>query len=318
MNWKKLGKIFDPSEHTLYNNCSLYAQSPQTLVFNDFVRIYFSTRQIDADGKHLSFIMYVDFSKDFKTILKISNHEIIKLGNLGCYDEHGIFPLNIVRNKDLIYGFIGGWNRRYSVLVDGAIGLAMSKDNGETFQRIGDGPVMGPNLKEPFLVADPFVKIFDNIFHMWYIFGERWVEHTKGSPPERIYKIAHATSKDGINWDRNGKFIIPDSLSEEESQALPTVVKIGNIYHMYFCYRYAVDFRTNVSRGYKIGYAYSSDLINWTRNDKQAGIKLSEENAWDSTMMCYPHIFESDNKIFMLYNGNDFGKTGFGIAELIS
>lgn len=316
MEWKKLGKIFDPREHKLFNNCKEFSQSPQALVFDDFVRIYFSTRQIEPDGKHLSNIMYVDYSKDFKKILRVSDHEIIKLGNLGCYDEHGIFPLNVVRHNDQIYGFIGGWNRRYSVLIDGAIGLAISKDNGETYTRIGDGPVMGPTPLEPFLVADPFVKVIDGIFHMWYIFGERWVEFHKNQAPERIYKIAYAFSKDGINWERNGTFIIENSLPEEESQALPTVIKHGDRYHMYFCYRYAADFRTNPDRGYRIGYAYSTDMKTWTRDDANAGISLTE-GSWDSTMMCYPHLFELDGKKYMLYNGNEFGKTGFGIAELI-
>jgi hypothetical protein len=316
MYWRKIGKIFDPLEHHFFNNCKEFAQSPQTLVFEDFIRVYFSSRETDKEGKHLSKILYVDFSKDFKKILKISNHEIIKLGNLGCYDEHGIFPLNILKHNKIIYGYIGGWNRRYSVLIDGAIGLSISKDEGETFQRIADGPIMGPNLNEPFLIADPFVKIYNNTFHMWYIFGEKWVEFKKDSQPERVYKIAHATSLDGINWNRNGKYIIPDSLLEEESQALPTVIKIEETYHMYFCFRYAADFRTNVSRGYRLGYAYSTDLINWTRDDSKSGIELNDTNEWDSNMICYPHIFNLDNKIYMLYNGNDFGRTGFGIAEL--
>lgn len=317
MNWKKIGKIFDPNEHTLFNNCKEFAQSPQALVFDDFVRIYFSTRQVEEDGKHLSNIMYVDYSKDFKTIIKVSSHEIIKLGNLGCYDEHGIFPLNIVKNKSEIYGYIGGWNRRYSVLIDGAIGLSISEDNGETFQRIGDGPIMPPTFNEPFLVADPFVKIYDKMFHMWYIFGERWVEFNENTPPERIYKIAYASSIDGINWNRNGKFIVENSLQEEESQALPTVIKIGDTYHMYFCYRYANDFRSNPNRGYRLGYAHSKDMLNWIRDDKHSGIDLSLD-GWDSTMMCYPHLFECDDKIYLLYNGNEFGKSGFGIAELIN
>ena len=52
MKWKKLGKIFDPTQHKLANNCVEFAQSPQTLVFDDFVRIYFSTRETDPkNGK---------------------------------------------------------------------------------------------------------------------------------------------------------------------------------------------------------------------------------------------------------------------------
>ena len=71
MKWKKLGKIFDPTQYKLPNNCSAFAQSPQALVFDKFVRIYFSTRAIDASGKYLSHIAFVDMEKNLqKHILK--------------------------------------------------------------------------------------------------------------------------------------------------------------------------------------------------------------------------------------------------------
>ena len=37
---------------------------------------------------------------------------------------------------------------------------------------------------------------------------------------------------------------------------------------------------------------------------------------WDSDMMCYPHLCSVNEKIYLLYNGNNFGKTGFGLAVL--
>jgi predicted GH43/DUF377 family glycosyl hydrolase len=315
MKWNKSGKIFDPKEHQLFKKCETFAQSPQSIVFDDFVRVYFSTRELDTSNKFLSQIAYVDFTKDFQKVIKVSTEEIIKLGALGCYDEHGIFPLNVIPFNEKLYGFIGGWNRRVSVLIDGAIGLAISEDNGNTFTRIGDGPIMSPNLKEPFLVADPFVKLINNTFHMWYIFGSKWVYSEQDGKHERIYKIAYAKSIDGINWIRDGNYIIADVLKEDECQALPTVIEINGVYHMYFCYRYATNFRTEQSRGYKLGYAHSIDMVNWIRDDSKAGIELSNE-GWDSEMMCYPNIVKVDDKIYMLYNGNNFGKCGFGIAEL--
>jgi hypothetical protein len=40
------------------------------------------------------------------------------------------------------------------------------------------------------------------------------------------------------------------------------------------------------------------------------------DDGWDSEMMCYPHLFKSDESIWLLYNGNEFGKHGFGAARL--
>ena len=84
---------------------------------------------------------------------------------------------------------------------------------------------------------------------------------------------------------------------------------------MYFCYRDAFGFRHDRSRSYRIGYACSFDLVNWKRNDNLAGIDVSD-HGWDSEMICYPHVFECNNNVYMLYNGNDFGKYGFGLAVL--
>ena len=315
MQWEKLGKIFNPLEHNLYEEYIGYAQSPQVLVKDDFVRIYFSIRKRSNNGKFISHIQYVDMDKSFTQVLNVSKHEVIPIGKLGCYDEHGIFPINVLKHEDKIYAYLSGWSRRVSVSVETGIGLAISNDNGKTFERIGDGPVLSSSLKEPYLVVDGFVKRYNNLFHMWYIYGTEWTQINEKSEPERTYKIGHAISTDGIEWKKDSKQIISDSI-EYECQALPSVIKIGSRYHMYFAYRSTFDFRNNSNNSYKIGYAYSDDLETWKRDDKNVGIKLSA-GGWDSEMMSYPHIFECDKKIYMLYNGNTFGKEGFGIARLM-
>lgn len=319
MYWEKLGKIFDPTEHKFAGACMSFAQAPQTLVFDDFVRIYFSTRTQDAStGLYLSHIAYIEMDLEFKHLLKISEHEVIPLGKTGCFDEHGIFPLHVFRNAERVWGYIGGVHRRQSVPVDSAIGLAVSQDQGKTFIRLGDGPIISASLHEPCLIADPFVQFFDGKFYMWYIFGQGWENFGTNSNggEERIYKITQASSLDGIHWDRqNGRSIISSRIGVQECQALPSVVRIENRYHMFFCYRYPDDFRANRDRSYRIGYAYSDDLLNWSRDDAEGGFEISEE-GWDSGMNCYPHVFTIRDQVFMLYNGNEFGKTGFGLARL--
>jgi sucrose-6-phosphate hydrolase SacC (GH32 family) len=141
------------------------------------------------------------------------------------------------------------------------------------------------------------------------------LNHPDDNSPARIYKIGHATSRDGIAWQKDGKQIICDKLNPYECQALPTVTNFDNRYHLFFCYREATDFRKNKHRSYRIGYAFSDDLNQWTRDDDNVGLDVSE-NDWDSDMLCYPHVFQSDGKIYLLYNGNEFGRFGFGLAVL--
>jgi len=315
MKWEKLGKIFDPTEHTLPNRCVEFAQSPQTLVLADRVRVYFSTRERDSVGKYLSHIAYVDFSRDMSRLLGVSDQTVLPLGGPGCFDEHGIFPINVLRDGDRVLAYTTGWNRKVSVSADASIGLAVSHDDGKTYQRYGTGPLLTASLKEPFLVADAFVQRYGDTYHMWYIYGSKWAKFSEFESPDRVYKIAHATSPDGISWRRDGRLIISDRLNSDECQALPTVVCLDGVYHMYFCYRQAYGFRSDSSRGYRIGYANSTDLVNWVRNDTQSGIDFSAD-GWDSQMQCYPHVFECDGKIYFLYNGNEFGRYGFGLALL--
>lgn len=316
MQWLKRGRIFDPTHHLLAQGCEQFAQSPQVLVFQDFVRIYFSTRAVDHNGKYLSHIAFVEMCKGFREVIRVSTQPVIPLGGLGCFDEHGIFPMSIMRHGDLVYGYTCGWNRRVSVSVDTAIGLAISSDEGVTFERIGDGPVLAASQNEPCLVGDGFVKVVNGEFHMWYIFGTGWKRYAPNAPPDRTYKIGHATSADGISWSKEeARQIVTDSLGPEESQALPTVVQIGNRHHMFFCYRESFDFRRAQGRGYRLGHAWSEDLRNWTRDDSDPLLE-GTPGEWDSDMQCYPHVFDCDGKVLMLYNGNEFGRYGFGLAEL--
>ncbi len=316
MHWEKLGLIFNPTEHQLPGDCVDFSQSPQAIVVGNNIRIFFSTRERDNRGKYLSRVTYADFDKSF-ALLSVSPSFVIDLGELGCYDEHGIFPLNVLRVDEEILGYIGGWSRRVAVPVDGSIGLARSKDDGVTFTRIGPGPVLSSSTNEPFMVGDPFVKRFQGIFHMWYIFGTEWLTVEGSSAVERVYKIGHAVSPDGLKWEKTseGVPIIQDLLGSTESQALPSVAAFAGKYHMVFCFRESIDFREISSRAYRFGYAYSADLVHWTRRDSDLDIDVSRD-GWDSEMLCYPHLFQVDGKTYLLYNGNAFGRFGFGVAEL--
>jgi len=315
MKWVKRGKVFNPSEHVLPLASIGFAQSPQALVLDDRVRVYFSTRERDATGKYLSHAAFVDFDRQMNRILGVNSEPVIALGGLGCFDEHGIFPFHVFDDGDRVLAYTTGWNRKVSVSADAAIGLGISHDRGLTFQRHGTGPVMAAALNEPFLVGDAFVMKAEGSYQMWYIFGQRWVRRDDGDAPDRVYKIAHAVSADGIEWRRAGRTIVADRLNADECQALPTVIRLDGAYHMYFCYREAHGFRSQSAAAYRIGYARSTDLVSWLRDDDNAGIDVADE-GWDSQMQCYPHVFECDGQVYMLYNGNEFGRHGFGLAVL--
>lgn len=316
MIFHKIGHIFNPFNYPEFFGYDGYAQSPQALVLPDRVRIYFSVRKRDAPGKYISHVWFADFRKDFSGIIQLANRPVVCQADLGAFDEHGIFPFSPLLIDGRLLAYTCGWSRRYSVPVETSIGFAESYDGGLTFTRLGSGPIMSNSLHEPFLVGDAFVRKWNDQFHMWYIFGTRWIKNINSEMPERVYKIGHAVSRDGINFLRNSKTIIPDVIDENECQALPTVIYYRNQYHMVFCYRNVVGFREDKTKSYRLGYAVSDDLVNWSRRDDELKLYPEKEDEWDSEMKCYPNLFECDGKIYLLYNGNMFGKQGFGLAVL--
>jgi hypothetical protein len=315
MQWNMRGKIFDPSEFEWDRNFVGYAQSPQTLVLDDRVRIFFATRLKDEFEKFVSHIRYVDFDLELSEVLDYARHDVIGPSVAGAFDEHGIFPLNVLKVGERILGYSNGWSRRTSVSVETGIGLLESEDNGNTFRRFGNGPIISATLEQPFLVGDPFVMNVNGKFHMWYIHGQSWSKDPISGIPERTYKIADAESEDGITWRKMNRSLITDRLGNNECQALPTVLCFDEKYHMLFCYRNTFGFRDNKENSYRIGYASSKDLKSWNRDDELSGLSRSTD-GWDAEMMCYPHIFRVGRNVHLLYNGNQFGRDGFGLATL--
>lgn len=314
--WKKLGKVFDPKDMIQTSWMSEFAQSPSVLVAEDYVRVYFCSRPpLSLDGQYLSYISYIDLDpKNLLNIQRVCERPVLDLGKYGTFDEFGTYPVSVIRNGSEIFAYYAGWTRCESVPFNAAIGVAVSCDSGETFQRLGDGPILSYSPDEPFLIGSPRIRNFNDRWQLWYVAGREW-RMTDGKP-EPIYKIRMATSVNGKDWVKLGRDLISDKLGEQECQACPDVIYRSGRYHMFFSYR---DIRNYKGRegGYRIGYASSSDMFNWERNDTMVDIGLSD-TGWDSEMINYPHVFELNSVTYMLYQGNGMGRDGFGLAILES
>lgn len=314
--WKKLGKVFDPKEMITASWMSEFAQSPSALIEDTYVRVYFCSRPAPgSDGQYLSYISYIDLDRsNLLNVIRVCEQPVLSLGKYGTFDEFGTYPVSVIRDGDEIRAYYAGWTRCESVPFNAAIGLAISRDGGETFQRLGDGPVLPYTPDEPFLLGSPRIRKFNGGWQLWYVAGKEWLR-TDGKP-EPVYKIRMATSNNGIDWVKHGNDLIPDRLGVHECQACPDVTYYGGKYHMFFSYRDIHNYKSREG-GYRIGYAMSPDMVNWQRNDALIDINLSE-TGWDSEMINYPHVFKLDGATYMLYQGNGMGRAGFGLAVLES
>ena len=312
--WRKLGKVFTPQDVTGRIWLKEFAQAPSTLVFEDFVRVYFSCRpQADENGQYVSYSAYLDLDRtDLFKIRHISEQPIMSLGGLGEFDEFGVYPVSVIRSGDEIRAYYAGWTRCESVPFNVAIGMATSRNGGDTFTKYGTGPILPYSPDEPFVMSGPKIRRFNGTWYVWYIAGRKWKKIDGRAEP--VYKIRMASSVDGIHWMKVNKDLILSRIEEDEAQASPDVFFANGKYHMFFCYRRSSHYRSK-ENGYRIGYASSINLIDWVRDDSKSGIDVSDA-GWDSEMVSYPHVFDLDGKIYMFYLGDQVGRYGFGLALL--
>ncbi|MDL5032862.1 hypothetical protein QRD43_13185 [Pelomonas sp. APW6] len=310
--WIKHGKIFDPRDYPGRWWLHEFAQAPATLILPDVVRVYFSCRPApDPQGSYVSHTAFVDLDRhDLRKIVRLADEPILPLGTRGTFDEFGVYPVSVIAREDRLYAYYGGWTRCESIPFTVSVGIAQSLDGGVTFERLGPGPLITSDVHEPFVISGPKIRHFNGQWHLWYVAGTKW--HRIDGRVEAVYKIRHAVSDDGLAWQRDHRDLLPDVLEADECQASPDVIEWGGRYHMFFCFKHSVNFRDN-ARGYRIGYAWSEDLVHWHRDDSMAGLNFSEE-GWDSESAGYPHVFELDGQLHMLYIGNQFGRHGFGLA----
>ena len=192
-----------------------------------------------------------------------------------------------------------GWNPGSTVRMHLFGGLAISNDDGETFTRWSEAPILERNKTDPYLNTAPWVVKVKNGFRIYYVSGDIWIN--KDLPR---YNIKTGFSKDGKNWERSGEVCIDFKDEAENALARPYVIFENNIWKMWFSYK---------GNNYRIGYAESNDGIKWDRNDEGSGIDVSH-SGFDSEMIEYAAIVKHNEKYFMFYNGNNYGSEGIGLA----
>lgn len=304
-SWLKHGNIFNTDGSLDWSHS--HAQVPVVDIENEgFWRVYYSTRNILGQSN----ISFIDVeSGNPKQIMKVKTSPILELGEPGTFDDSGLMPTCIITVDEKKYLYYIGWTLKKNVPYQNSIGLAVSYDNGDTFQKISKGPILGMDRIDPYFTGTFYVLKNIDTYLGYYLSCIGWkIINDKMEP---LYDVKIATSDDGVNWKKKEKVAIPLQ-GKEGGIASATVIK-GAIYRMWYSVRQAEDFRDNKNNSYKIGYAESMDGVEWLRKDDEAGISLSSE-GWDSQMIAYPYAFVYLDTLYLFYNGNEFGKTGFGYA----
>ena len=182
------------------------------------------------------------------------------------------------------------------------IGLAESVGERMDFKRVSPAPVVDRAACDPYSLGYPWVLATEKLWRVWYgshlQWGSEWLE--------MIHVIKTGTSKDGVNWACDGEIAVDVQGGAEFAVSRPTVMQGPGGFRMWFAKRGA---------NYTLGYAESPDGRTWTRRDDLVGLKPSGD-GWDSDEVTYPCVFVHGGRTYMLYNGNGYGRSGFGLALL--
>jgi hypothetical protein len=302
MQWINQQRIFSPSPTHRFCKTRVMAPTPWRKS-DDVIRLFCGF----CDAQGISRPGYVDVcARDPAQVLRVSDRPLMDLGEAGDFDDNGLCPTSILALPGgILRMYYFGFQCLHKVPFAMFSGLAESRDGGESFTRLQRTPVLDRTKDEPVMRSGPCVLLEGGIYKIWYPCGRRWIEVNGKQVHE--YDLHYAESEDGILWPSGGRMVVDIVPPDEFGLGRPYVLRNAEGYLLFYSVR-------TRSLGYRLGYASSGDGIAWTRRDEAMGMKVSL-SSWDSQMQCYGAVLEVENRVYLFYNGNDLGGTGFGYAE---
>lgn len=300
-NWKKKGLVFSPNIAGF-----THGSHPCAVHYRDDIFVVAFTCR-DASSRSHVYLSYATVN-DGQMVLQGEPKMAMAYGAPGTFDCDGVISVCIVSHGGRHYLYYVGWQNLPDSLWICDTGRAILDLDALTLQKEFLGPVLGRDKHNPLFAAATAFHIDNGVWHTWYNSGISWTKTDQGW--HHHYGIHHAQSNDGIDWQCDQKMCLPFADEYEYAFGRPTVFRHDGRYYMWFAHRATKDIAT-----YRIGFATSLDGLTWDRNDSLAGIDVSAD-GWDSEMICYPYVFEHKGQFYMLYNGNGYGRSGFGLAVL--
>lgn len=296
--WRRLGRL--PLDTSGAAWAASHAALPVVEPHGDDWAVYLSLR--DADGRARIGRTTLSMTGAAGALGPLDPDPVLDLGPLGAFDDSGVTTSCLVTTGDTRLLYYTGWSRGVSVPFYLAAGLAVSRGGGP-FIRLSTAPLLDRTAVDPFLTASPFVMHDAGRWVMWYVSATEWRDAPEG--PRHYYNIRRAESADGVQWRRDGTVCLDYASPDEHAFARPWVVRDADGYRMWFAVR---------GDRYRIECAESPDGVRWGR--LRTGGLAAAGAGWESAMVEYPCVFDWRGRRYMLYNGNEYGRSGVGLAVL--
>jgi predicted GH43/DUF377 family glycosyl hydrolase len=297
--WEKLGRVYVASGEQPWARSHATLPTP-FLLDDERIRIYVAF--LDAEG--IGRLGYVELdARDPLRVLAVSPSPVLDIGRPGTFDENGVTPMTVLRHEGRCYLFYTGWQLGRRVRYYMFTGLAVSDDDGATFRRVSEAPVLERSDGELFVRTAAHVRRDGSSWRIWYAGGDRWID--LGGKQVPSYDLRHARSERLDRWPPAGEVVLVPR-DDEYGFGRPWVVGAPGGYQMWYSIR-------SRAKGYRLGYAESVDGLAWQRRDGALGLDVAA-SGWDAEMICYSSLQPTRYGTYLFYNGNNYGETGFGVA----
>jgi len=299
--WRKKGQVFEPGVDGFSHGshpCAIHIEG------NRYV-IAFTRR----DASQRSHIFLSNAIVADGRVELLGTPKLALLPGEPChFDCDGVISVCFVKHGGAIFLYYVGWQNLPEGLWICDTGRVKLDEGKLTLTREFQGPVLGRDKSNPLFAAATAFHVSGDFWQTWYNSGIRWEKTERGW--KHHYGIHYAHSNNGVDWICHPGMCLPFASEYEYAFGRPSVIYREDTYFMWYAHR-----ATKTIDTYRIGFASSRDGRQWARNDPLSGIDVSP-TGWDSEMICYPCVFEHQNRMYMLYNGNGYGKTGFGLAVM--
>jgi predicted GH43/DUF377 family glycosyl hydrolase len=188
----------------------------------------------------------------------------------------------------------------------GAIGFATSQD-GISWTKDSHNPLLLTSDLDRQYIATPYVISDGFRFDMWYT-GKNTTNPTTPTT------ILHATSFGNVEWEKSYTAVLAassDSTAWDSGGVYsPSVLYDGTTYSLWY-----TGFSKSQSSP-QIGFATSTDGINWTRWALNPIVSPGTGASWDSAGVEQPSVIQVGQSYLMYYDGfSDTAGGRIGIAS---
>ncbi|MCK5527117.1 MAG: hypothetical protein KAJ05_08205, partial [Candidatus Latescibacteria bacterium] len=174
--------------------------------------------------------------------------------------------------------------------------------NGVTWENYPGNPVLRDGIEADWdgeFVSEPSVLYDGTVYRMWYVGYDG--DHSR---------IGYATSADGVDWTKHASNPVLDAGAggawDDAGVSSPSVLVDGSGYHMWYSGYDGITMR--------IGYATSTDGVDWTKHASNPVLDVGGNWAWDSEGVSSPSVLDDGTGYALFYTGSDGDHTRIGYA----